>query len=149
MHLEYRRVANELSKVFEDFYVLYSKDAKKIDEYNLTVQQENILLYIMRNQRITAHEIATKFSITKSAVSQVLSKLEARNFIVRESNPNNRREAFIILGAEGKRYAELINELDEKFIEKYYSQIDIEDLEHMVRTIKKINEVVMQDKGSQ
>jgi len=139
---EYRRIVNELHEAFYEFYVAYNKGAKKIDDYRLTVQQENIMLYIMGNQRITANEIAAKFSITKSAVSQVLSNLESRNFIIRENNPNNRRESFIILGEEGQKYADLIDEADEAFVRKYFSQIEMEDLEQMLRTMKKINGVI-------
>lgn len=141
---EYRKIVDELNEAFEEFYVHYNKNAKKIDDYNLTVQQETMLLFIMRNQRITANEIATKFSITKSAVSQVLAKLESRNFIVRESNPGNRRESFIMFGEEGIKYADLIKEIDETFIRKYYSQIEIEDLEQMIRTMKRINRVILE-----
>ncbi|MFM1652913.1 MarR family winged helix-turn-helix transcriptional regulator [Brevibacillus sp. B_LB10_24] len=139
MLAEYRRVVNELHDTIHDYYMIYNKGAKKIDEYNLTVQQENMMLFIMRNQRITANEIALKFSISKSAVSQVLAKLEERDFIVRESNPNNRREALITLGEEGKKFADLIDKADEDFVQKYCSRIGIEDLKQVVDTMKKIN----------
>ncbi|MEC0232382.1 MarR family winged helix-turn-helix transcriptional regulator [Paenibacillus alba] len=149
MLAEYRKIVNELNDAFNEFYVLSNKNAKKIDEYHLTFQQEVMMLYIMRNERITANDIAAKFEITKSAVSQVISKLEARHFIVRESNPSNRREFYIILGEEGHKYAELIKNLDETLIRKYYSQIDIADLQHMTRTMKKINEVIIEHKDNE
>lgn len=146
---EYRKIVNALHDEFQEYLLNYSKRAKKLDEYNLTVQQENMLLFIMRNQRTTVNEIAANFSITKSAVSQVLSHLESRGFIRRESNPNDRRESFILLGPEGKTYAELIEETDEAFVKKYFSQVEMEELEQMLRTMKKINQVIHESDDAQ
>ncbi|QQE75752.1 MarR family transcriptional regulator [Brevibacillus composti] len=146
---EYRKIVNALHDEFQEYLLNYSKRAKKLDEYNLTVQQENMLLFIMRNQRTTVNEIAANFSITKSAVSQVLSHLESKGFIRRESNPNDRRESFILLGPEGKKYAELIEETDEAFVKKYFSQVEMEELEQMLRTMKKINQVIHESNDAQ
>lgn len=142
MIAEYRRVMNELNDAFQDYFTVYNKGAKQIDDYQLTVQQENTMLFIMRNERTTAHEIAKAFSISKSAVSQVLSKLEAGHFIIRESNPENLRESFILLGEEGTNYAELINKADETIVQKFSSHIELEELEQMLHTMKKINRVI-------
>lgn len=142
MIAEYRRVMNDLNDAFQDYYTVYNKEAKQIDDYQLTVQQENTMLFIMRNERTTAHEIAAAFSISKSAVSQVLSKLEAGHFIIRESNPDNLRESFILLGKEGTKYAQLINKADEAIVQKFSSHIELEELEQMLRTVKKINRVL-------
>lgn len=99
---EYRRIFNEINELFNENNMIYNQGTKKLDEYNLTVQQENMLLYIMGHQGVTVNEIAAKFSITKSAVSQVLAKLEERKLILRKNNPKDRRESFISLGEEGK-----------------------------------------------
>lgn len=144
MLMEYRRIVNELNEAFDEFQVLITKEVEKIDDYQLTTQQEIMMLHIIRNQQITANEIATKFGISKSAVSQVLSKLEKLNLIVREWNPQNRRESFITLGEEGKKYATLFKELDDNLIRKYYSKVEIEDLKHVVRTMKDINTIIKQ-----
>jgi DNA-binding MarR family transcriptional regulator len=66
---------------------MYNKNAQKFNDYNLTAQQETILFYAMEHPRITMksrHNL-----LFKSAVSQVLAKHKAQNFITRESNPNN------------------------------------------------------------
>ena len=82
----YQKMFKELSVVFSEYYLnylLYNKNAQKFNAYNLTAQQDTILFFVKDNPRITANEIAKKFAISKSAVSQVLSKLEAQNFIKR------------------------------------------------------------------
>ncbi|EGK12039.1 MarR family transcriptional regulator [Desmospora sp. 8437] len=143
---EYRRIFNEINELFNENNMIYNQGAKKLDEYNLTVQQENMLLYIMGHQGVTVNEIAAKFSITKSAVSQVLAKLEERKLILRKNNPKDRRESFISLGEEGKKYADMIDEADEAFVRKYLSRIEIEDLKQVLQTMKKINGVIKESK---
>ncbi|EJW15233.1 MarR family winged helix-turn-helix transcriptional regulator [Paenibacillus alvei] len=144
MNSDYRRVVHDINDAIQDYYTVYNKGAGKIDAYQLTVQQENVMLFIMRHERTTAHEIANAFAISKSAVSQVLSKLESRGFIVRESNPNNLRESFILLGAEGQQYAAWIDEADETFVRTLFSQIELADLKQMLQTLNKINRIMQE-----
>lgn len=132
----------ELNVVFSEYYLnylLYNKNAQKFNAYNLTMQQDTILFFVKDNPRITANEIAKKFAISKSAVSQVLSKLEAQNFIKREANPNNHREFFIGLAEKGLAYQALSEEADKEFMAKHFVDIDLEQLQNVLRIMKKVN----------
>ncbi|MED4695792.1 hypothetical protein [Peribacillus frigoritolerans] len=85
------------------------------------------------------NEIATQFAIFKSEVSQVHVKLKAQNFITHESNPNNHREFFIVLTEKGLTYQKLSEEADKDFLMMHFSDIDLEQLQNIVQTIKKVN----------
>ncbi|GKV67356.1 MULTISPECIES: MarR family winged helix-turn-helix transcriptional regulator [unclassified Sporosarcina] len=142
MRLNHQEMFKELTVVFSEYYLnylLYNKNAQKFNAYNLTAQQDTILFFLKDNPHITANEIAKKFMISKSAVSQVLSKLEALNFIKRESNPNNHRELFIELAEEGVTYQTLSEEADEEFMTKHFADIDLEQLRNVLQTMKKVN----------
>lgn len=141
---KYVTIVNELNEAMNEYYLVYNQSANKIDEFQLTVQQENILLLIMRQDGLTANDIAAKFSISKSAVSQVLSKLEAGRFIVRQSNPENLRESFILLGEAGKQYADLISEANKAFVKEHLLQFPLEQLEQVLHTMKEINKKITQ-----
>lgn len=139
---DYQKMFKELNVVFSEYYLnylLYNKNAQKFNAYNLTTQQDTILFFVKDNPRITANEIAKKFTISKSAVSQVLSKLEAQNFIKREANPNNHREFFIILAGKGLAYQALSEEADKEFMAKHFADIDLEQLQNVLRIMKKVN----------
>lgn len=132
----------ELTIVFSEYYLnylLYNKNAQKFNSYNLTTQQDTLLFFVKDNPRITANEIAKKFEISKSAVSQVLSKLEAQKFIKREANPTNHREFFIVLAKEGLTYQALSEEADKEFMTKHFADIDIEQLQNVLQIMKKVN----------
>ncbi|WP_251138231.1 MarR family transcriptional regulator [Exiguobacterium sp. s191] len=137
-----QKMFKELAVVFSEYYLnylLYNKNAEKFTAFNLTTQQDTILFFVKDNPHITANEIAKKFSISKSAVSQVLSKLEALKFIKREPNPTNHREFFIALAEEGLAYQALSEEADNDFMMKHFADIDLVQLQNVLQTMKKVN----------
>ncbi|MBT2606525.1 MarR family transcriptional regulator [Bacillus sp. ISL-53] len=82
--------------------------------------------------------MATQFAIFKSAVCQVLAKLEAQNFITRESNPNNHR-VFHRISRERSYLSEIKRRSRKYFLMKHFSDIDLEQLQNIVQTMKKVN----------
>ncbi|AFQ16670.1 MarR family winged helix-turn-helix transcriptional regulator [Bacillus thuringiensis] len=140
----YKEVINEMNRAYNEFYILLFQELK--DEFGLTGQQESMLFHINLNENTTANNIASTFNITKSAVSQVLSKLEKQQMISKQVNPNNKREYFLTLGPKGSKYIERLSELDDVLIEKYFSKIDINALEQMTDTLTKINKVILEEK---
>ena len=88
MTRSYKEVINEMNRAYTELYILLFQDLK--DEFGLTGQQESMLFHIHLNENTTANNIANTFNITKSAVSQVLSKLEKQQMISKQVNPNNK-----------------------------------------------------------
>ncbi|PEC21684.1 MarR family winged helix-turn-helix transcriptional regulator [Bacillus cereus] len=144
MTRSYKEVINEMNRAYNEFYILLFQELK--DEFGLTGQQESMLFHINLNENTTANHIASAFNISKSAVSQVLSKLEKQKMISKQVNPNNKREYFLTLGPNGSKYIERLSELDDVLIEKYFSKIDINALEQMTDTLTKINKVILEEK---
>lgn len=142
----YRKVVKNMNRMLDEFNVLITKEVKELDDFHLTSQQEVLLVYISSRDRLTAAQIAQEFDITKSAVSQVLTKLEQQDLITKIVNPDNRRESFIVLGERGKKFMATFEEIDAQMIEKYYSKIKIEDLIHMTNTMEEINQVIKKSK---
>ncbi|WP_243526710.1 MarR family winged helix-turn-helix transcriptional regulator [Bacillus pseudomycoides] len=144
MTSSYKEVITEMNRAYNELNILLSQELKS--EFGLTGQQENMIFYIHLNKNTTANNIATTFNISKSAVSQVLSKLEKHNMISKHVNPNNKREYFLTLGPNGSKYIERLSQLDDLLIEKYFSKIDIEALQQMTDTLIKINQIILEEK---
>lgn len=139
----YIQLIDKINEAFEGFKAIVYKEVAEVqnlENYSLTPQQEAILYFIIRHQPITAQELSVHFSITKSAVSQVVKKLEEEQFIVRKVNPSNRRESIISLGTRGESYAKQLMEIDYVLVEKYYSKVSIDDLQHVLRVLQHLNE---------
>ncbi|MGR3779030.1 MarR family winged helix-turn-helix transcriptional regulator [Bacillus paramycoides] len=146
MTSSYKGVITEMNRAYNELNILLSQELKT--EFGLTGQQENMIFYINLNKNTTANNIASTFNISKSAVSQVLSKLEKHKMISKQVNPNNKREYFLTLGPNGSKFIERLSQLDDLLIEKYFSKIDIESLQQMTDTLIKINQIIREEKNN-
>ncbi|HEX6594160.1 MAG TPA: MarR family transcriptional regulator [Bacillota bacterium] len=143
----YLAVVDEINRKFEQFKILISRETKQMEQlarFQLTPQQEMMMDYIIRREPVRSNDIALYLNISKSAVSQVIPKLEEKQMIDRQVNPANRRETHIFLGSKGKEYHQLLQEIDELLVRKYYSRVHIKDLEHVRDTL---NQIVNAEEG--
>ncbi|MBN3525269.1 MarR family winged helix-turn-helix transcriptional regulator [Paenibacillus apiarius] len=150
MYDEYRRVMDRINEQFERFKMNItsgSPEVERLNDFKLTPQQELIMFHIIRSQPITAHMIAAYMNVTKSAVSQTMAKLESRDMIVRDPNPRNRREALIRLGKRGEEYRAVLEDIDEMLVRKYYSKVELRELQQVLDTLTKLNGLLGDESG--
>ncbi len=139
------RTVKELNRtVYEINLTLMQKYESQIDN-EITSKQAVLLEILHKNNILTVSELADLMKVTSSAVSQIISKLDKKNYVRREINPNNRREIMVLLGEEGFRYFEARDRIDQTIIEKYYSQLDFEDVLHMKNTFKNLKSIIEKD----
>ncbi|SHE10557.1 homoprotocatechuate degradation operon regulator, HpaR [Chlamydia abortus] len=149
---EYLKVMDQINQSFEQFQSFVwqnTKQAERLKSYHLTPQQELFMYYIIRNQPVTANQIAAHFQISKSAVSQVLPKLEEGRMITRRTNPDNRRESFIRLGERGEEYAALLQSIDEWLVRRFYSKVPLEDLRQVLDVLQRLVVASREDAGTE
>lgn len=138
---DYLKIIDKINLKFEQFKMLVlneTEEVKEIENFNLTPQQEIIMCYIIRNEPAIAIDIAHHLGISKSAVSQVITKLEKKDLIYRKVNETNRRESFIFLGKRGSKFQKLLQRIDETLVEKYYSKVTLDELTNVFNTLEKI-----------
>ena len=119
----------------DELDLLFTKYFTELNEFELSYQQEQMLLLFKRQETWTTTEIATKMSISKSAVSQVLKVLEQRDFVMREKNPENLRESFIRLGPNGLAYSKQIDEIEERLAEEMFSVLEDDEMKMINRSL--------------
>lgn len=90
---------------------LFIEDYKKLvtDEFAELSTKQQVILELLRVKNRTVNEIAHFLSITASAASQLISKLEKQEYVKREINPDNRREIIVQLGEKGQHYNEMVD----------------------------------------
>ena len=71
-------------------------DAAKLSRTEFRMIRE-ILMEREKGKDIISSELARRLGITRSAVSQVVTKLEARNIVMRTDAPNDRKIAYVRL----------------------------------------------------
>ncbi|WP_077299787.1 MarR family winged helix-turn-helix transcriptional regulator [Virgibacillus pantothenticus] len=138
---DYIIMIDKINQKFEQFKLLVlqeTKEVEKLESFHLTPQQEIVMFYIIRNEPVIAKDIANHLDISKSAVSQVISKLEEMRLIYRRENSINRRETLIYLGDRGQEFQKLLKNIDDILVEKYYSKVTLTELKNVLDTLNKI-----------
>lgn len=119
---------------------LASRFEQKIDN-QLTAKQV-LLLELIRKGVTSTKNLASTLNISTSAVSQILNKLETKEYIIRSINKENRREIILKLGVKGEQYFEDLKILEDEINHNVYGQLHLEDLKHLARILEKLNSIV-------
>lgn len=115
-HLGYwlRRVSNPVSESF----------AKKLQARQVTVAEWVALRLIFAGQesgtRVTSSELVKQIGMTRGAISKVLDKLEAKDWITRTTNPEDSRVQWLGLTPEGSLVLPELAQLAEANEEAYF-----------------------------
>ncbi|WP_236355786.1 MarR family winged helix-turn-helix transcriptional regulator [Exiguobacterium chiriqhucha] len=125
----------EMYRQIDELDLLFTKYFTELNEFELSYQQEQMLLLFKRQGTWTTTEIATKMNISKSAVSQVLKVLEQRQFVKKEKNPDNLRESFIRLGTIGLEYSKQIDAIEERLAEEMFSVLEDDEMTMINRSL--------------
>lgn len=143
--MKYEEIAEQINLTLENIWILFGKQEREMTDFQLTNQQHVLLTLIIRNMSVTPTELAEKLDITKSAVSQMLKKLEEEGFIVRKQHPKDKRAVILELGKKGLIYRAEVRLFNKKMVEKYYSKLSPEELLQMLHSFQKYEELMGQN----
>ncbi|WP_062239512.1 MarR family winged helix-turn-helix transcriptional regulator [Fictibacillus sp. FJAT-27399] len=113
--------------------------------YALTPKQFLVLELVHKSEPVNVHSIAEQLDLSISSTSQLVSKLENDGYVIRSINPKNRREIFLTLGEKGEEYYAEYNKIDRFVIEKFFSQLSVEETKQLRDIAKKLHQVVTED----
>jgi MarR family transcriptional regulator, organic hydroperoxide resistance regulator len=119
---------------------LFLEDYKKLltEEFVELSTKQQVVLELLGEKNRTINEIAQFLSITASAASQLISKLEKQGYVTREINFENRREIIVQLGEKGHHYHQSVEKGQLFIIEKYYARLPKDDLERLLEIQEKL-----------
>lgn len=104
----------------------------------LTIQQETLLQIVHNKERIMVSDVAREMGIGSSAVSQLVAKLERKQYIMRMANQHNRRIVFLSLDEQGHRYFEQRAAIEQQIIIQLYQQFTPAELEQYQQFLQRI-----------
>ena len=113
---------------------------KRLKEFDLTFGEQSIIMFLSKNENVNQEAISKRYMIDKGMVAKTLSKLEEKGFIIREQNPDNKRENLISLTEKGVFILDDIHStLDEwnEILMKDMSQDEINYLKNLTRKMAK------------
>ncbi|MGD7043057.1 MarR family winged helix-turn-helix transcriptional regulator [Jeotgalibacillus proteolyticus] len=130
IHQIYHQI-NELDLLLTQYFT-------DLNEFELTYQQEQVLMLFKRQDTWTTTELALRMNISKSGISQVLKILENRGFVKKEKNPKNLRESFIQLDVQGHAFSARVNEIEERLTEELFSVLSDEEVGSLTNSFQHI-----------
>lgn len=130
----------ETNKLMQDIYSI----CKKLDDikifyhavpFNNTEMQmiREIVLVKESGEHIIASSLAKKLGITRSAVSQIVNKLEKNNIIKRFPDPTDKKVAFIELSENAVSVYEETKRRVNVFLEQVVERLGEEKVENFIK----------------
>lgn len=86
-------------------------------------------------------EIAQQLCVSRPAVSQMLSSLEGKGYIVRRIDPMDRRRITVVSTEEGKRALEESQQCYDEAVDQFLASISREELETLTRLMLRLTEI--------
>ena len=101
--------------------------------------QKRALIILNKHEKMTQRELTEKLRIQPGSVSELLSKLEEKNWIVRTQNEEDRRNVDIVLTDEGKEQAVVALEERNQLHEDMFTSLSMEEKEQLLGLLEKLN----------
>lgn len=138
----------ELNQIEYDCLAMLNQEYAALLDDSISEKQLITLNHLENKGPTLTGELAELLNITPSAVSQMLNKLEKRQFIRRYINPGSRREIFVELDQAGMDYLNLNRRIELSIIERFYAKLPWEDLQHLKRIMTKFKEIIISERSN-
>lgn len=114
-------------------------------DIELSPKQFMVLHLIHEIEPTKIQDIAHRLQLSMSSVSQLVNKLEERNYVSRTINPQNRREILVTIGKKGKEFFKKYEEMDDWVIEKYYTKLSLEETKQFRDFARKLYKLITEE----
>lgn len=121
---------------------IYIRSRKLSKEAGITGPQLIVLQKIARIKGVTSKEVSTQVNLSQATVTNILDRLEAKNFVKRLRSPSDRRRVPLFLTEEGK--SALINApqpIEGGFVEKFSALKEWEQFQ-LMSSVERIAEMM-------
>ncbi len=111
---------------------------KELGDLDLTMSQFAILMTLLENDGISQTEIGNKVVLPGYAMTRNIDGLEKQALIKRQQDENSRRAHCVVVTQEGWKLAPRIFKVIEKVNNKFFSALDEEEAEQLMRLMIKV-----------
>ncbi|MCD7781406.1 MAG: MarR family transcriptional regulator [Methanosphaera sp.] len=116
---------------------IYLKD--KLKPYNIGVSEFYFILRLNLIGKSNQHNMAEFFLLSEGTIAKTTRKLEEKKLIIREIDPNNRRQNYISLTPRGIKIANNILNLDQEWQKEICDELTNDEINQLNRLLLKIS----------
>lgn len=144
---------NEI-KALVDKYISLSFSVNKIGESlvkeqldsDLTSDQHYMLRYMYNKGTCTSSELADVFSVKKSAITAIITRLWTKGFITRTRDENDRRVVYLTLTDKGNQLYVQTETRIQKLVESIITKFDLAEIHSFIDSYEKLHQVLVETK---
>ncbi|MYL32540.1 MarR family transcriptional regulator [Pontibacillus yanchengensis] len=127
---------------FERLWMNLAEEEDRFKEYGISSTLEALLTTIIRIKHPTTTQLSEEMNISKSAVSQMVTKLEDGDFVKKAVDPDDKRVQHLELGPKGKDYAKDLKRYETHVYNLFAESLNEEEVEQVSQSFEKILQVL-------
>ena len=114
--------------------------SKKLREYEIDINhaQGRIIFALWKKDQITIQELAKETSLSKSALTTMLLRLEKSGHLVRLQSEIDKRSTLICLTEKSSSMRDDYRKISEEMTELFYKKFSVEEIIGFEQMLKKI-----------
>lgn len=114
---------------------------------DITLDQFMVLQYIHKHGRRTSTELSDAFCVGKSAITALITRLVAKDYIARTPDEKDRRVIYLSLTDEGQRVHEHFWEKCYALIGSFLVHFNPDEIETFLSTFEKLARMMTMEEG--
>ena len=125
---------------------------RTLKDHDLNGSEYGILSFLAIHQPVNQDRIADYMMLDKGTITRIVTKLENKQLITRQTNPNNKREKLIVATNQGLEATKAFDALTQRWSEQLLNTISPEEqaiAAHVLRKMKdNAKNIIHQQGGS-
>lgn len=113
---------------------------RRLNDKNIGFTEHSLLVYLSKCDTVNQEQIAKHFMLDKGSVAKTLHKLEKKQLISRNDNPENRREKHINITDAGVDLVSMLNAEFQELHHHLFEGLSEKQIEDFVTAIQIISD---------
>ena len=115
--------------------------ARTLQTRHTSVAEWIVLCLILEQPGITPAELAESLTMTRGAVSKIIDKLEAKNWVARSAKPGDGRTHLLFLTRRGNQIIPQLAEILDQHEQKIFGSLEVDERAILRRLLQKLAEL--------
>ncbi|MEG2780380.1 MAG: MarR family transcriptional regulator [Bacteroidales bacterium] len=116
----------------------------KRNNIDITFEMLQIMNCLWHKQGVSQQVLAEKTAKDKACLTNLMTNLEKKGFVIRKEDPNDRRSRLVYLTSKGEDVNNNIRPLIMEMYSKAEIKMEIEDVTLCINQLKKLDEILNQ-----
>lgn len=136
--MEARDIISLISKVRDCANKFIESEMESSGVEGLATSHGDILLSLLKSEKLTMKELAEKIDKDKSTVTALVDKLIKQGYALKTRDTEDNRVVFVTLTEKGRALKPMFDEISQKLLSTVYEGISENEKEELIKTLIKI-----------